>query len=160
MSNRQARGLANRCQKIKFRKVDDFHKTVTTTPHLSFHGAYKNPDDLEAIYREVHFSWFIDMFEEGLNSSWLLPNRLYEGGLYKTVPIALSTVETGRALNRMGIGLTLAQASPVVLKAFFDQLTPESYAVYENQVSSLPASHWSFNNDDCKALVEYLGSLP
>lgn len=140
-------------------QFDDFHNTVNTTQGLSFHGAYKNPDDLENIYREVHFSWCIDMFEEGLNSSWLLPNRLYEGGLFKTVPIALVNVETGRTMQRMGIGLTLSEASAPELRAFFDQLTSESYRNYEKNVSALPPSSWSFNNDDCKALVEYLGSF-
>ena len=52
-------------------QFDDFTKQTTGIPGLSFKGPYKNPDDLQKIYSEVHFTWAIDMFEEGLNSSWL-----------------------------------------------------------------------------------------
>ncbi len=38
-------------------------------------------DDLAKIYGEVDFAWAIDFFEEGQNSEWLLPNRLYEKGV-------------------------------------------------------------------------------
>ncbi len=140
-------------------QFDDFQKTVTTTPHLTFHGAYKQ-EDLAAIYREVHFNWAIDMFEEGLNSSWLLPNRIYEGGLYGAVPIALNNVETGRTLQRLGIGTILSHDLGEALNSLFTQITPDSYRELEEKVTNLPAETWRFTQDDCKALVDYLSGLP
>ena len=137
-------------------QFDDFHKTVSSTSGVQFLGAYKNPEDLAAMYQDVHFSWAIDMFEEGLNSSWLLPNRIYEGGLFKTVPIALDSVETGRTLKRMGIGVVLPDVSAPTLAAFFNQLTPQSYRVLETQMDSIPSNSWNFSAQDCKELVNYL----
>ena len=72
-----------------YSEFDDFDRLVAAEPYIHFAGPYRNPEDLAAIYGEVHFSWAIDFFEEGLNSNWLLPNRLYEGCRFGAVPIAM-----------------------------------------------------------------------
>ena len=82
----------------------DFDGFVAAEPYIRFEGAYRNPEDLAGIYGEVHFSWAIDFFEEGLNSSWLLPNRLYEGCRHGAVPIAMRQTETGRFLAGRHLG--------------------------------------------------------
>jgi succinoglycan biosynthesis protein ExoL len=140
-------------------QFDDFHKSTNSVPGLRFEGAYKNPDDLSAIYHEVHFAWAIDMFEEGLNSSWLLPNRIYEGGLFGAVPIALATVETGRTLDRMGIGVTMGSLDVDALVSFFNQLTATGYHALEERVRAMPVSAWTFSKQDCEDLVEFLASF-
>ncbi|MDP9128547.1 MAG: glycosyl transferase family 1 [Pseudomonadota bacterium] len=138
-------------------QFEDFHKSTTSVPGLRFLGPYKNPDDLAEMYRSVHFTWAIDMFEEGLNSSWLLPNRLYEGGLYGSVPIAIDSVETGRFLRRLGIGVTLAEPLGEALSQFFKALTPQQYQKLEQTLTLLPRTTWVYGSEDCKALVHYLG---
>jgi len=140
-------------------QFDDFHKTVTETPGLQFLGPYKNPDELESIYRSVHFTWAIDMFEEGLNSSWLLPNRLYEGGVYASVPIAEASVETGRFIDRLGIGITLCDPKTLSLLSFFKELTPEKYEKLEKAAMNIPRETWVYDRSDCQSLIAYLGSL-
>ena len=140
-------------------QMPDFHDAVAATPGLTFAGPYKNPDDLAAIYRDVHFTWAIDMFEEGLNSSWLLPNRLYEGGLYDAVPIALKAVETGRFLDWMGLGVTLEAPLPAALRKFFGDLTIQGYQSLEKHAMETPRSCWRYNKSDCESLVGYLSTL-
>jgi hypothetical protein len=137
-------------------QLPDFDKITSETPGLIFAGPYKNPDDLPSIYREVHFSWAIDMFEEGLNSSWLLPNRLYEGGLFNTVPIALKSVETGRFLDGLKIGVTLADPLDLSLRSFFRNLTAASYSDLELRATKVPSAHWYSSKKDCEHLVEFL----
>ena len=137
----------------------DFKDATTSSPWLKYLGAYKNPDDLAAIYGEVHFTWAIDKFEEGLNSSWLLPNRLYEGGLYGSVPIALKSVQTGRTLEALGIGVTLDEPLIDQLRTFFKELTLEQYQHYVTQSLAVPRSNWVFTLEDCRELVSYLRAL-
>ena len=72
---------------------------------------------MATIYREVHFSWAIDFFEQGQNSEWLLPNRLYEGCRFGAVPISMGHTETGRFLDQQGIGVLLPEATPEALEA-------------------------------------------
>jgi hypothetical protein len=135
----------------------DFHNQVAATPGLRFEGAY-TPDDLPSLYGEVHFTWAIDYFEEGQNSSWLLPNRLYEGGRFGVVPIALRDVETGAWLAGRGAGVLLD--NPVVdLVRFFDRLTPSAYEVLHAQSSALPMSDLRFDRADCQALVAQLAGV-
>jgi hypothetical protein len=105
-------------------EFEDFDAIVAANPHIRFEGPYRNPEDLEQIYSEVHLTWAIDFFEEGTNSSWLLPNRLYEGGYYASTPVALASVETGRWLRRHGLGLVLPDDVETALGAFLSG--PES----------------------------------
>ncbi len=109
--------------------VSDFDAVVGSTPGLSFGGAYNRATDLPAIYRRVHFNWAIDFYEDGLNSAWLLPNRLYEGSMFGSVPLALHTVETGRWLARHECGLLLDVPLERDLPALFAGMTS---AVYED----------------------------
>jgi hypothetical protein len=140
-------------------EICDFDEVVAATPGLSFQGAY-GYDELGAIYGETHFAWAIDYFETGTNSAWLLPNRIYEGGLYGAVAIALSGTETARWLARNGIGVTVDAPLEELLR-FFRALTPEAYAALRSAVKALPASTFSADEARCRRLVEALaGRLP
>jgi succinoglycan biosynthesis protein ExoL len=140
-------------------EFDDFGAQVAAAPHVEFHGAYRNPEDLAAIYRDVQFTWAIDFFEEGLNSSWLLPNRLYEGGLYGAVPIALAGTETGRFIGKRGIGLVRNQVTPETLEALFNEMTEARYAELFSRLAAVERSQWVTGPADCRALVSRLAGL-
>lgn len=137
----------------------DFEKAIRDAPGMQFLGPYRNPQDLQAIYRNVHFTWAIDLFEEGLNSSWLLPNRLYEGGLYGAVPMAQLSVEIGRLLKKLGIGVLLTDPLALSLRHFFATLTPEKYHELETAILSLPRATWLCGRKESEALVRWLAGL-
>ena len=141
------------------REFDDFHGRVAKEPFIRFEGPYRNPDDLSAIYGEVHFAWAIDYFEAGLNSDWLLPNRLYESCLHGVVPIALSATETGRTLARRDIGIRVDAATPEALLAALP-LNEEGYAAERARVTARPRSFWVCGPSECTALVARLAALP
>ncbi len=145
--------------RVSHDRFTDFEGTIAALPGLHFEGAYRYPDDLEAIYRDVHFSWCMDWFEAGENSAWLLPNRLYEGGLFATVPLALESVETGRLLRSLGIGVLLPDAPYHALHAFFRSLTAKRYATLEAAVASAPRAHFVHDEAACLALVARLAAL-
>lgn len=140
-------------------EFDDFEGFVAKSPHVSFHGAYKNPEDLQSIYQDVQFTWAIDFFEEGQNSSWLLPNRLYEGCLYGALPIAVTGTETARFLDKRSIGHVLQTADAVSLQAFFTALTEESYRKSAENLAAVDRTQWMADQQDCLQLVKKLASL-
>ncbi|MBP1842737.1 glycosyltransferase involved in cell wall biosynthesis [Rhizobium petrolearium] len=142
-----------------YSEFDDFDAKVSAAPHVEFHGAYRNPEDLAAIYGDVHFTWAIDFFEEGLNSNWLLPNRLYEGGLHGAVPIALSGTETGRFVEKRDIGVTLDNATPETLEALFEGMTEARYADLASRISIIERNQWITGQAECQALVSRLAAL-
>jgi len=142
------------------RQFEDFDAQVAREPFINFHGPYKNPEDLAAIYQQVQFVWAIDFYEEGQNSSWLLPNRLYEGCRYATVPIALKGTETARYLSRKGIGLELADASADALKSLFETMTVSRYQAAFEAVAEQDPRNFTLNKADCEAFVRRLAALP
>lgn len=148
--------LRGRPARVEF---DDFDGFVQAEPHMRFEGAYQNPQDLAAIYGEVHFSWAIDFFEEGLNSNWLLPNRLYEGCRFGSVPIAMQGTETGRFLAERDLGLLLGKPSVGRLAGLLGDIDAESYAALHDQVAAQDAGMWVCGPADCRRLVERLGGL-
>ncbi|HWK65885.1 MAG TPA: glycosyl transferase family 1 [Rhizobiaceae bacterium] len=140
-------------------ELPDFDRIVSDEPHVSFHGAYRNPEELREIYGDVHFSWAIDFFEEGQNSQWLLPNRIYEGCRYGVVPIAMRGTETGNFVERRGCGLLLAEPSVAALSTLFGSLDAERYHVEQQRVTSIDPGTWICGIDDCRALVGKLRAL-
>jgi succinoglycan biosynthesis protein ExoL len=137
-------------------EMPDFHDIVAATPGLQYLGPYKNPEDLAEIYGQVHFAWAIDMFEEGLNSSWLLPNRIYEGSFYGAVPIAIDGVETGNFLRRLNIGIILKQPLRENIINFFATFAPDSYNRFVQNMVNVPRSTWVYDLNDCRAFADWL----
>ncbi|MBV2185774.1 MAG: glycosyl transferase family 1 [Rhizobium sp.] len=142
-----------------YSQFDDFDGLVRNEPFLSFHGPYRNPEDLARIYSGVHFSWAIDFFEEGQNSSWLLPNRLYESCRHGTVPIALEGTETARFLTERGLGFILPDAAPDRLADLFETMTDQTYRKAVERIRALGPGPWTFNRADCQRLVKRLSTL-
>lgn len=137
----------------------DFDGHVAAEPYLAFLGPYRNPDDLPAIYGDVHFVWAIDFFEEGQNSKWLLPNRLYEGCRHGGVPIAMRGTETGKFLEARGCGLLLSEATIDALRATLGSMDEASYAARKQRVTSIDPATWICGIDDCRMLVGKLRAL-
>lgn len=140
-------------------EFSDFHEFVDAAPNVFFNGPYRNPEDLEAIYREVHFSWVADFFEEGQNSKWLLPNRLYEGCRFGAVPIAMAGTETAHFLNKRGIGIVLQEATPAALERALDDMKEDRFQALREAVIVQDRSTWLCTRDDCRALVVKLRRL-
>jgi succinoglycan biosynthesis protein ExoL len=135
-------------------EFEDFEAQVNRTPGIHFGGPY-HPSQLENLYSNVHFNWSIDYFEVGANSALLLPNRIYEGGSYGVVPIALADTETGRWLQRRGLGLLLS-AEAGELSRLLSHLTPSSYAELSTACRLAPRSLFVADREDCKRLLDAL----
>lgn len=114
----------------------DFPAQVAAFPGLSYSGPFRQ-DDLASLYGMVDFVWAIDYFEEGLNSDWLLPNRLYEGLANGVPPIALKGVETGRWLQRHGVGL-LVDDPVAELPDLLAELMASGHGRMREAIANLP----------------------
>ncbi len=139
--------------------VPEFDAVVASTPGLSFGGAYDRATDLPAIYGRVHFTWAIDFYEDGLNSAWLLPNRLYEGSMFGSVPLALRAVETGRWLARHDCGILLDDPLDRSLAALFAGMTEAVYADARRRIAGLDPDLLVETTASAAAFVNTLGQL-
>jgi hypothetical protein len=136
--------------------IPDFDAIVAAVPGLRFLGPYDRQRDLAQIYHAVHFTWAIDFYEAGGNSRWLLPNRLYEGGLHGAIPIALGTVETGRWLARHNAGVLLGDPPAEGLLRYFSALQPEDHVAAARDLAAVPRAAWIDEGNDGSRLAHAL----
>lgn len=126
-------------------------------PGIDYAGPY-TAADLPRLYGQCHFAWSIDYFEEGLNSTWLLPNRIYEAAAQGAVPIALDSVETGRWLARHGAGLRIADdLDDPGLGALLKGIDGRRYAELRGAVAAIPDAALFATGEDCRTLVNRIG---
>jgi hypothetical protein len=135
------------------KEFPDFANLVANMPHVTFTGSYRF-DELPTLYGGVHFSWAVDYFEQGLNSSWLLPNRIYESSFFGAVPIASEGVETARWLTDKQIGITLAGQPEKALRDIIDAMTDQRYQQLFDALQSVPTLDLAETSDSCRQLIE------
>ena len=145
-------GIAGRPSPKEF---PDFEALLAQSPHVTFTGAYRF-DELSALYGDVHFSWAVDFFEQGLNSTWLLPNRVYESSFFGAVPIAVGGVETARWLAERKIGAILDGDPEASLRNFLATLTEEHYRGLAEAVQRVPLTDLVDGKESCQRLLEAL----
>jgi succinoglycan biosynthesis protein ExoL len=131
----------------------DFAAKVAAAPHMRYLGSY-TAEDLPRLYQPCHFAWAIDYFEEGLNSKWLLPNRLYEAASFGVVPIALKTVETGKWLDARHAGFTVDD--PLAGLDRLGVLSAADQHALREAVTAIPREDLVATIADCRALVAAL----
>src|SRR5579859_314861 len=134
------------------KEFPDFAALVAKTSHVSFLGPYRF-DELPALYGDVHFSWAVDYFEQGLNSSWLLPNRIYESSFFGSVPIGLDGVETSRWLAEKQIGISLVGEPETALWQILRTMTYERYQQLRRALQQVPTTDLAETNESCRQLV-------
>lgn len=130
--------------------AQDLKSVAHSIPAMTFGGSYARTD-LGRLYGRMHFSWAIDYFEEGANSQWLLPNRIYEGGRYNVTPFALRGTETGNWLSDLGLGILL-KTPGVELEEVLEDLTPATYGELKAAARAAPRSSFVADQRDCDRL--------
>jgi succinoglycan biosynthesis protein ExoL len=131
--------------------IPGFDLAVADTPGMSFLGPYDRRYDLSSIYGAVHFTWAMDFYEAGGNSDWLLPNRLYEGGLYEAVALAAASSETGRWLRHRNAGVVLEEPLSRELYTLFSTLDAAAYNSVERRISR---TDLVYDATDCRTIFE------
>jgi succinoglycan biosynthesis protein ExoL len=108
--------------------------------NLVFNGPYANPTELAAIYGGVHFTWAVDYTDAGFNSDWLIPNRIYEGGLHRTVMLARSDTATGDLVRKLELGWTFQEPLAEGVVACLEHLDLHAYQAARCRVEAVPRS--------------------
>jgi len=134
--------------------LPDFDTVIASTPGLRYLGPYDRRNELGTIYRGVHFAWAIDYFEAGANSDWLLPNRIYEGGLFGAIPIARNGCATAAWLQGNGIGVILDGDPEPALTAFFGTLDQARTDHLTSVIRTRPLETFLYTDKDCADLMQ------
>lgn len=121
-------------------------------PNIHYFGPYQNPRDLADIYGQIHFTWAIDYLDAGSNSDWLLPNRLYEGGLYNAISIARAGTGTGEMVAREKLGVALPEPMFESVNEWLRQVTMQVYDSLHNSACSAPRTLFVDEHDTAELL--------
>ncbi len=138
--------------------ADDFDGLLGDLPNFQFGGSYFYPDELPEMYGEVDFNWAFDMSDPNGNSAWLLPNRIYEGGLFAVPVLGAKETETGRWIERQDLGWTFAEPLEETLAAFFESLEPSEWKRVKHRCASHPRGEFT-GESDYAALVERMAGM-
>ena len=139
--------------------LEAFRQAIAGRANMIYDGEYRNPDDLAAIYGRVHLTWAFDFLDEGANSDWLLPNRLYEGGYFGSVALASEHTQTGVKVRELGLGYTFAPPEVDGLIAFLRGYTMEEHLARRAHILSLPLETFC-DLQDTRRLCELALDLP
>ncbi|MEL7198570.1 MAG: hypothetical protein AAGL10_09670 [Pseudomonadota bacterium] len=123
---------------------------------MHFVGPYTYAD-LPKLYGQCDFAWGIDWFEEGLNSKWLLPNRLYEAIAFGAIPIALHDVQVGQWLSERGAGQVVMDAENAAEMLL--AMTPEKLSELRTGIDTLERSAVVCSEHECCELVAKIEGL-
>lgn len=132
-------------------EFEDFDRDVAAVPGLRYIGPY-TAADLRDLYGQVDFVWSVDFFEEGLNSRWLLPNRLYEGLAFGAVPLSMPGIAIAEWLEANGVGVLFGDMVAEV-PPFLRGLDDADYARLRVAVRDVPDERLVTDRAECAALV-------
>jgi len=139
--------------------VAGFCARIGDRANVVYGGPFRNPEDLDAIYRDVDLMWAIDYYEEGFCSEWLLPNRLYEAGFYGVPLLTRSgTASAARTLD-LGIGWALTEPMVESTLAFLDELSAPAFAAVAQRVAETPRAVFVEDGEAATLLNEMLVPL-
>jgi len=120
---------------------------LANLPNVRVLGPYRYPQELAGIYAEVDACWAIEASAVGGNSDWLLPNRLYEAGLFGVPLLALAGTELGRRLEQRNWGWLVREPIDRELVALFrslvgsDELVARRRALFRAERSEFLLDH-------------------
>jgi hypothetical protein len=140
------------------KEFPDFAEMVAKVPSVTFLGSYRF-EHLSSLYGGMHFSWAVDYFEQGLNSSWLLPNRIYESSFFGAIPIASEGVETANWLADKKIGLTLTGEPELALSKMVSTMTESRYRELFDALQRIPSTELIETPESCRQLIELLETI-
>ncbi|WP_428535367.1 glycosyl transferase family 1 [Rhodopila sp.] len=126
--------------------------------NMRFGGPYVQTE-LASIYQPCHLAWAIDFWQQGQNSDWLLPNRIYEGGFFNCPPIALAGTETARWLEDRAAGVIL-QSPEEEFETFVTTLTAARYAELKHAVAAIPTTDLVHTVEECERFANVLAGRP
>ncbi|UWQ21591.1 glycosyl transferase [Jannaschia sp. W003] len=134
----------------------DFEAELRPHPNIRFHGRYRAPEELGAIYAGIDLIWAGDWYEAGANSLWLLPNRIYEGGYFATPAIAPEGTETARWLRGTGGAFLLeGPVEPALHRLVADLVAdPGPIAARRAALAALPRDRFVEGPEVIAALIE------
>lgn len=132
--------------------VPEFDEVLAARPNMAWHGAYDYPNGLAGVYAGCDLVWSQDLWQWGTNSSWLLPNRIYEASYFGCPSLAVVGTETGARVAE-GLGWTISEPSVEALVALLQRLTPCDVAERRRALLQRPEGDFRQATEEISAAI-------
>ncbi len=134
---------------IHHHAVQDFDATLAAHPNLVFCGPYSYPNGLADVYENCDVVWAQDMWQWGTNSTWLLPNRIYEASYFGCPSIAVAGTGTGDRVSA-GLGWTIPEPTAEALIALLSKLTADDLTKMRQAILARPDHEFLQSADEIR----------
>lgn len=138
---------------VHYHAVPDFDATVAAHDNITFHGPYAYPKGLGAVYQNCDVVWSQDMWQWGTNSTWLLPNRIYEASYFGCPSIAVAGTGTGDRVEQ-GLGWTIAEPTSDALVALIEGLSAEDLTEKRRAILDRPDREFLQSPDEMRDALD------
>ncbi len=118
--------------------LTDFDAQIARHPNVHYYGPYRYPGDLGQVYRACDLVWAQDLWQQGGNSDWLLPNRIYEASWFGCPSIAVHGTETGRRIETDGLGVTVSEPTADALTRTLGDLSKDKITAMSARILAKP----------------------
>ncbi|MEL6641715.1 MAG: glycosyl transferase [Pseudomonadota bacterium] len=144
---------------VHYHAVPDFDATIAAHPNLVFHGPYAYPKGLAEVYDSCDLVWSQDMWQWGTNSTWLLPNRIYEASYFGCPSIAVAGTGTGDRVSA-GLGWAIPEPSADALVSFLPSLTADTLTDMRKTILARPDSEFLQSAEEIRAALTATTKTP
>ena len=137
-----------------------FDAAVTSISSISYAGPYRDPDDLDELYRNVHIVWAAYPFgyDQPGNWQWARTVRFYEACAYGIPVIVQKGTQDALFVQKHDIGLVVDMGQPSEAIALMRQITSEKLIQWRKNILSLPRSCF-IHTDEYQKLYQELRHL-
>ncbi|ADM08412.1 glycosyltransferase, succinoglycan biosynthesis protein ExoL [Parvularcula bermudensis HTCC2503] len=141
-------------------RLTDLDQIAAATPHMTFHGPYAGAEGLSRVYGNADLVWVNDYLESrpggaaATNSAWQLPNRLYEGGYFGAVPVAVANTASGRFVKAHDIGFVIEEPTEASLPALLGALSHADIDAKRRRLLAAPRSVFVDDDTPLRAAME------
>lgn len=132
--------------------IDD---EVQSYSNVFFHGRFRNPEDLQAIYKEIDISVVCYDVRSG-NVRIAEPNKIYESIFFETPLVVSKGTFLSERVRELGIGYEIDASDDGEIERFIKGLNESEFEVKRNQLKSIPKDEVI---DDSSELIKRLGIL-
>jgi succinoglycan biosynthesis protein ExoL len=136
--------------------LPDFDAVVAAHDNITYLGPYDYPAGLAAVYDDCDLVWSQDLWQWGTNSTWLLPNRIYEASYFGCPSVAVAGTATGDRVER-GLGWTVPEPEAGALVALLEGLGAEDLAAARDALLTRPEGDFRLSHGEvCEAIQAVL----
>lgn len=115
--------------------VETIKTSAKMHENIYFHGAFKNPDDLQKIYSENNLNFVV--YDNTLdNEKVAMPNKYYESGFFNIPIVCAENTYVGKRVLELNMGWTTGITTKDLL-AFLDGLSISEILKCHNHISKI-----------------------